>query len=221
MRSHVTKTVSGCFAVLRQLRIVRRSVSRSIFQSLAVSLILSQLDHGNATLSGIPQYLLKRLQSVMNLAARLVFSSSGYDHITPLLRQLHWLKAAERIDFKLAVLVYKCLHGAAPSYLADELCLSADLSPRLRLRSAPSSSLVVRRTRLSTIGDIAFLVSAARVWNDLPQHVTSASSLSTFSRHLKTHLFRRCFPSLLVSCVSSDFVISGHVKRSCYVLRLP
>ena len=76
---------------------------------------------------------------------------SRYDHITPLLRQLHWLKAAERIDFKLAVLVYKCLHGAAPSYLADELCLSANLSPRRRLRSAPSSSLVVRRTRLSSV----------------------------------------------------------------------
>ena len=118
MRSHVMKTVSGCFAVLRQLRSVRRSVSRSVFQSLAVSLVLSRLDHGNATLSWIPQYLLRRLQ-VMNSAARLVFSSSRYDHITPLLRQLHWRKAAERIDFKLAVLVYKCLHGAAPSYLAE------------------------------------------------------------------------------------------------------
>jgi len=111
----VTKTVSGCFAVLRQLRSVRQSVSRSVFQSLAVSLVLSRLDHGNAILSGIPQYLLRRLQSVMNSAARLVFFSSRYDHITPLLRQLHWLKAAERNDFKLAVLVYKCLHGAAPS----------------------------------------------------------------------------------------------------------
>ena len=104
------------------------------------------------------------------------------------------LKAAERIDFKLAVLVYNCLHGAAPSYLADELCLSADLSLRRRLRSAPSSSLVVRRTRLSTIGDRAFPVAAAHVWNGLPQHVTSASSLSTFHRRLKTHLFQRCFP---------------------------
>jgi len=73
-----------------------------VFQSLAVSLVLSRLDHGNATLSGIPQYLLRRLQSVMNSAVRLVFSSSRYNHITPLLRQLHWLKAAERIDFKFA-----------------------------------------------------------------------------------------------------------------------
>ena len=105
MRSHVTKTVSACFAVLRQLRSVRQSVPRSVLQLLVMSLVLTRLDHGNATLAGIPLYLLKRLQSVMNSAARVVFSSSRYEHITPLLRQLYWLKAAERIDYKLALLV--------------------------------------------------------------------------------------------------------------------
>lgn len=194
MRSHVTRTVAACFAVLRQLRSIRRSVSRSVLQSLMSSLVLSRLDYGNATLAGIPSYLLKRLQSVMNSAARLVFSSSRFDHVTPLLRHLHWLKARERIHFKLAVLVFKCLHGAAPSYLADELHRQAESDPRRRLRSAASSSLVIRRTRLSTIGDRAFPVAAARVWNDLPQHVTSATSLSVFCSRLKTCLFRRCFP---------------------------
>ena len=159
------------------------------------SLVLTRLDYGNATLVGIPQYQLKRLQSVINTAARLVFSSSRFDHIAPLLHQLHWLKAAERIDYKIALLVYKCLHGAAPSYLADELCQPADLHERRRLRSASSSSLIVRRTRLSTVGDRAFPVAAARVWNDLPQHVASASSLPVFRSRLKTHLFRRCYPS--------------------------
>jgi len=61
----------------------------------------------------------------MNFSARLMCSSSRYDHITLLLRQLHWLKAPERIDYELALLVYKCLHGVAPSYLADDLCRSA------------------------------------------------------------------------------------------------
>jgi len=84
-------------------------------------------------------------------------------------------------------------------YVADELCLSADLSLRCHLRSVLSSSLVVRRTRLSTIGDRAFPVAAAHVWNSLPQHVTSASSLSTFRRRLKTHLFPALL--LLTACV--------------------
>ena len=128
-----------------------------------------------------------------------------YYHITLLLCWLHWLKASEQIDLSLLPLLYKCLRGATPSCFADELCLSADLSPQRRLRSAPFSSLVVRRTLLSTIGDRAFPVAAAHVWNGMPQHVTSASSLSTFCRRLKTHLFQRCFPWLFVSCLSSDF----------------
>ena len=45
----------------------------------------------------------------------------------------------------------------------------------------PSSSLVVRRTRLSTVGDRAFPVAAARIWNGLPLHVTSAPSLPVFA----------------------------------------
>src|SRR5258706_296843 len=135
MRSHVTRTVSTCFAVLRQLRTIRRSVSRPVIQSLVTSLVLSRLDYGNATLAGIPQHLLRRLQSVMNAAARLIYSSSRYDHISPLLRQLHWLKAKERIEFKLAVLVYRCMHGTAPPYLIDELSRPADSESRRRLRN--------------------------------------------------------------------------------------
>ena len=66
----------------------------------------------------------------------------------------------ERIQFKLAVLVFKCLHGTAPSYLADELEYTADFEVRRRFRSASSLSLNVCRTRLSTVGDQAFPVAA-------------------------------------------------------------
>jgi Reverse transcriptase (RNA-dependent DNA polymerase) len=193
MKSHVKRTVSTCFFVLRQLRSIRRSVSRPVLQSLVVSLVFSRLDYGNATLIGIPQHLLKRLQSVMNAAARLIYSSPRFTHITPLLRQLHWLKAKERIDFKVAVLVFKCLHGTAPSYLADELCRSEDVQGRSRLRSASASQLVVRRTNRSTLGDRSFLVAGPRLWNTLPQLVTSASSLRIFKSLLKTHLFSSSF----------------------------
>jgi len=87
----------------------------------------------------------------MNAAARLVFQSSRYDHITPLLHRLHWLRALERIAYKLAVLVYQCLHGLAPAYLADTLQPVAGLPGRQRLRSSSTSALAVPLTRFSTI----------------------------------------------------------------------
>ena len=130
----------------------------------------------------------------MNAAAQLIFLSSKFDHVTPVLCHLHWLKVREWKDFKLAILTYKCLHGSAPPYLIDELCRPGDLEARQRLHSASSSSLIVRRTRLS-IGDRAFPVAAARVWNTLPQHVTSALSLHIYASRLKTH-FSVAFPEL-------------------------
>ena len=103
----------------------------------------------------------------------------------PLLRQLHWLKAPERIAFKQSVLVYKCLHGSTPVCLTDELCRVEDVEARQRLRSSSSSSLIVSRTRLLTVGDRAFPVAAARVWNSLPDSVTSAPSVAVFRSGLK------------------------------------
>jgi len=66
------------------------------------------LDYGNSTLAGIPSHLIKRMQSVINSAALLVYSALRYDRIEPLLTKLHWLKAPEQMEFTLAVLEYRC-----------------------------------------------------------------------------------------------------------------
>ena len=154
MRTHVTRTVSSCFAVLRQIRSIRRSVSRSVVQSLIVSMVLSRLDYGGATLACLPARLLDRLQSFQNTAARLVFRSRKYDHVTPLLLDLHWLRVPKRIMFRLAVLVYRCQHTRTCATVpCHELQRVADIKSRQRLRSASNSALVVPSSIHSTIGD--------------------------------------------------------------------
>ena len=89
MRTHVSKVVSSCFAVLRRLRSIRSSVTRPVFVSLVVSMVLSRLDYGNATLAGITVRLMDRLRSVLNASARLIYASRRTEHVTPLLRDLH------------------------------------------------------------------------------------------------------------------------------------
>jgi hypothetical protein len=191
MRVHVSKTVSACFASLRQIRSIRRSVTRPVLQSLVAALTLTRLDYGCSTLAGLPAEQLDRLQSVLNAAARLVYSARKYDHVSPLLHDLHWLRVPQRIEFRLAVLVYRCLAGTAPRYLANELHRVADMDSRRRLRSATTNRLLVPRTMRKTIGDRAFPVAAARIWNGLPPSITSLPSLLAFRRALKTELFRR------------------------------
>ena len=70
------------------------------------------------------------------------------------------------------------------------------ITARQRLRSSSSSTLVVPPTRLSTAGDRAFPVAAARTWNSLSRSLTSVTSLASFRRQLKTELFVRSFPDL-------------------------
>ena len=96
-------------------------------------------------------------------------------------------------DYKLAVLVYKCLHGLALSNLADKHHHLAESEFRRRLHSSSSQELSVPRTRLSTYGDRAVPVAAVRTWNSLPQHVTSAPSLPAFCCRLKTYFFELCY----------------------------
>ena len=96
----------------------------------------------------------------MNAVARHVCSAQKYDHVTPLLRDLHWQRAPERIAYRLAVLAFRCQHGLAPLYLSTELQLVAYVDSRQRLRSASTMALVVPRTQHSTIDDRAFSVAA-------------------------------------------------------------
>ena len=130
-----------------------------------------------------------RLQSILHAAARLVNGSRKYDHVSLLLRDLHWLRVPERIMYRLAVLVFRCRNHTAPEYLTRDLHWVADDDSRRRLRSATTHQLMVPRTRLRTVGDRAFGIAGARVWNDLQSSVVSAPSLAVFKKNLKTHLF--------------------------------
>jgi len=177
MRSHVQRTVAGCFAILRQLRSIRRSVQSSVFQTLVVALVLTRLDYSNATLSGLPAYLLNCLQSVLNTLARSVAGLRRSAHITDAFASFHWLRAAEQINFKLAVIVYRALHNTAPQYLSDMVRRVADIPSRSRLRSSTSSHLVVRPSRLVTVRERSFASAGPRLWNSLPGDITTAQSL--------------------------------------------
>ena len=189
MREHVKRTVSRCFAALRQLRQIRRAVPTATFQMLVVAPAHSRLDYGNAVLVGIPTYLLRRLQSVLSAAARLIYHLGPYDYIADAFATLHWLRVPKRVQHKTTVLTIKVLYDSAPRYLGP-LVAVADLPGRRALRSVSTSRLVVPSIKLSTVGSRAFPVAAAQVWNGLPEAVVSSSSLQTFRRQLITHTFQ-------------------------------
>jgi len=89
------------------------------------------------------------------------------------------------------------LKGTAPRYLAADLRRLSDMPPRRRLRSSLTDQLDVRQSQCSTVGDRAFAVAGARLWNSLPHDIVASDTLSYFRRGLKTFLFRQSYPSIL------------------------
>jgi len=163
-----------------------------------VALVLSRLDYCNSVLIGLPANLIRRFQSVQNAAARLIFGIRSSEHITDALTSLHWLRVPERILFKVAVLTYRALNGSAPAYLSSYFNRVADVPSRSTLRSSVFEQLIVPSFNLTTVGKRAFPVSTANLWNSLPTHLTSAPSLAIFRQRLKTFLFRRSYPDLIL-----------------------
>ena len=106
-------------------------------------------------------WLMDRLRSVLNASARLIYASRRTKHVTPLLCDLHWLCYPVRLDYKLAVLIYRCLHGLAPGYLADEFTRVSEIVSRQNLRSASTANLVVPRFQRKTLGGRVFPVGTA------------------------------------------------------------
>ena len=135
----------------------------------------------------------REVQRVLHVAARMVLNLRPYDHVTPALLELHWLPIAERIDFKLCLLVHKALVGHAPQYIVDLIRPVAYLPSRASLWTALSGDLYVPRTR-RRFGDRAFAVAAKSVWHSLLTDIKLHQSTTTsFKRCLKTVLFNRGF----------------------------
>ena len=140
----------------------------------------------NALLAGLPAATLKPLQRVQNAAARLVLYLKWSDHITPALRELHWLPVKQRICYKLCIIVHKCLHNQAPDYLIELFIAISYIEGCSSLRSASDGKLNIPRTRLQ-FGERALSVAGARQWNTLPHQLRSTDDFKLFKSKLKTY----------------------------------
>ena len=187
MEQQVSQTCKSAWHRLHQIGKIRPYLSAEETKSVIHAYVTSKLDQNNSLLLGIPDTQTSRMQKVQNAAAKMIFRKKKYDHVTPLLKDLHWLPIQQRISFKVLLLVYKALNDSAPSYLTQTLNL---YQPRANLRSAKDSlSLVIPATKLKTYGDRAFSVGGPLLWNDLPFSLRNCKTTESFKRQLKTHLF--------------------------------
>ena len=117
MRTHISHVLSSCYCALRQIRSIMPSLPSHALNTLVTALVHSRLDYCNVVFDGLPASDIQRLQSVLNTAVRLVDGSSRRDHVTSLLSDRNWLPVKQRVEYKLCMMVHRCLYGDAPSYL--------------------------------------------------------------------------------------------------------
>ena len=151
------------------------------------------LDCCNQLFIGARGRLLDKLQSLKNAAARLFTGARKFDRITPVMRELDWLPVRRRLQFKTAVLVFKCIHGQVPVYLSEYCKSTTDNTGRSHLSSVNTCLLSVPRTR-TTYGDMSFAVSGPATRNSLPVALRSSDAAETFRRH-------SCLIVLTITCI--------------------
>ena len=116
---NVNELCRTAFYHIRNISRIRPCLSINSTKKLVHALVTSRLDHCNALLYGLPDNLIQKLQYVMNAAAKVITCKRKFDHVTPLLIELHWLTVRQRIVFKILLYTLKALHGATPTYLTE------------------------------------------------------------------------------------------------------
>ena len=191
MNTHIDNLCRSMFATIRSISLNRDFLTTEVTTKLMISLVLSKLDYCNSLLAGLSEFLIHKLQRVQNCAAKIIFRKRKYDHVIPLLFELHWLPVKERINFKIATICYKTFMNVSPMYISSLL----EKPSRMRvLRSSNDTTfLKVPSKKSKTYGERSFSFYAPKFWNSLPREIRESPSLEVFKKSLKHYLFLRAF----------------------------
>ena len=171
------------FLAVRKLAKVKIHLSQQQLQVLVSARVFSKLDYCNSLYYGLPTNIIKKLQSVQNCCARLVWKryipvNTSLDNI---FKELHWLRVKYRIIYKVLLIVHNCLHGKAPAGISAMLSYS---------KSGRTAKLQETRST-GSYGDRAFSHVAPKLWNLLPKYVSEIRDVLEFKTGLKTFLMTR------------------------------
>ena len=191
MEQQVKAVIRSINFHLRRISKIWHNLDKATCEKVIHSVITSRLDYHNGLLFGVSDKLLNRLQIAQNNAAHLLTGTWRYDHIRPVLYQLHWLPVRQWIIFKILLTIHKSIHACnAPGYLRDLVSL---YHPNRSLRSSDDPwKLVVPRTS-RRYGTHSFSAGGAKLWNSMPFEIREPMTLHVFKRKVKTLLFNEAF----------------------------
>ena len=165
LNKHDSAVCSAASLHIRNIGKIRHLLTQSITEKLVHAFITARLDYCNSILYGLPKRLIQRLQRIQNTAARLMTRTNRYDHITPVLKSLHW-----RAIIFIRAMFQAILQAEAFAHHKKNLFCR-------------------RKNKLLQYGGRSFFSAAPKLWNELPDSVQRCESLNVFKSAMKKHLF--------------------------------
>ena len=193
--AHVAKLCRSINFNLYSVGKIRKYLDEPTVEKMINATVASRLDYCNGLLYGAKQSHIDRLQCCQNDAARIISKRRKFDHISPVLRELHWLPVEQQISYEILLLTYKALNGHAPQYRA---ALISKYAPPRPLHSEDQYLLNSPRWRLETFEKRAFSKAAPTLWNPLPLSVKQVPSIDSFKARLKNLPVQQ---SILIICM--------------------
>ena len=204
----ISSLSSACNYHIRDIRLIRHTLDIKTVFTIATSLVHSKL--GNSLYLNLPKKQISLLQLLQNSLDRAVTRTPKTEHITTVLKSLHWLKIEERIHYKIISLTYDSLHISQPQYLRKLI----NIKPAGSNRSSNHFTLLRPPTTSSLkISNRSYNRTAPILWNNLPKSMrtfsnTSPNSATTnqcsslpfslskiqFRSHLKIFIFSISYP---------------------------
>ena len=179
--NEITKKVIGMLSYLSRISMNFDKPSRTI---VVQSLVLSVINYCMRIWATTNTTLINRVQKLQNFAARVsVGGLRKHDHVSPAFEELGWLNIKQKHLLDLNIAMYKSVNGLYPTWLHFFPTVQNTTNSTTRQQS----NLTVLRTKTDT-GARAFYINGPRKWNSLPQHVTTANTLSGFRHRLIKHI---------------------------------
>ena len=177
MKSHIANKCRVAMLNIQRIKCIRPLLSIETCQTLVQGLVISHLNYANATLAGLPSYLIGRVQKFQNIAAKLTLNKNKFDCSTECMKESHWLPIRVRIKFKVLMLVYKCLQNKALLYRRN--LIKKRECRRKGLRSSEDDLMLVEvpRTLKKTYAGRSFSVYGPELWNKLSYNIRSQNTL--------------------------------------------
>ena len=123
-QTHITKVCSTAYSTLKTIARFWNLLTPEAAKIIIQGLVTSKLDYCNGLLLGVSAHQMNKLQIVQNMCCRIIKNLRKYDHISNAIKDLHWLKIPQCIQFKVLVTIYQCVNGLAPPFVINLLDLN-------------------------------------------------------------------------------------------------